>query len=196
MRAPLFSIVLFGILCTGCVVKVNGGDASNQPAAEGSEAVDRGGPTAVAPIEAETPPPADPHAELPDCPASPGEDMYCTEAGKLAGRWMMVDMLRVPEDAEPIFEAAPADHQRKPSLRIAVSGETLYLAHETCGSCARIMGQGFEGQLDALNEAQLLAVQARLGLEGAPAMGSTQQWRDYAAGEGQAALTELAARSE
>ena len=194
MRTSLLSTLLFGTLCVGCV-KTSEGGGTEQPAEGGGE-VDRGGPTAIAPIEAETPPPADPHAELPDCPGAPDEDMYCTEAGKLAGRWMMVDMLRVPEEAESIFEAAPADHERKPSLRIAVSGETLYLAHETCGSCARIMGQGFEGQLDALSEDQLLDLQARLGLEGAAAMGSAPQWRDYAGGEGQAALTELAARTE
>jgi len=130
---------------------------------------------------------------LPECPADAGDDSYCTDDGKLAGRWVMADMLRIPASAELIFEAKHAEAEGQPSLSVAIDGDELYIKQVTCGSCARVLGQGFRGALSSMSEAQIRAVEDRLGLpEGRDVLTSTAQWREYAASEaGTEALTEL-----
>ncbi len=187
------SLVLVLSLSSSCAVEASGGNPeASEPPTDATTHVDQ---VALAPIEAEPAPAPDPHAQLADCPGSASADRYCTEAGKLAGQWGMVDMVRVPKDAQEIFAAAP-EHSRQPSLHIAVEGEVLYIRKVSCGNCARIMGEGFRGQLDALSEAQLLELAARLGLDaGLAPLRTAQAWRDYASGEGREALVQIAAQS-
>jgi hypothetical protein len=200
MRRAL--LLVLALLPLACQVKVNEGDASEpKPDADPSAASDGGGEGAVAEPESEG---ADPvrapvaSSELPACPADAGADAYCTEDGKLAGRWVPVDTLKVPEDAELVFDAAHPDDEGQPSLSVAIHGETLYLRHVTCGSCRRVIGQGFSGAVARMTEDQRAAMQAKLGLAAElPVLADIEGWRAFASDErGAAALTELSTNTE
>ena len=181
-----------------CAVNVGAGTSSDSGQAEAKDpeqtpALDPEEPDAK---PARATPSNDEAAELPDCPGA-DDETYCTEDNKLAGQWVPVDMLRIPADAEQLFHAPHPDVDRQPSLTIAVNGETLYLHQVSCGACARVIGQGFRGELSALSEAQLAAVQARLGLPADTApLRSAEMWGGYVTGEGASVLAELSLLSE
>lgn len=138
------------------------------------------------PARASTPEPA-------ACPADADADTYCTDDKLLAGRWALVDTIHPPATAEVIFEAKHMDIKEQPSLTISLDGETLYIERVTCGSCRRVMGQGFSGDLSMMNDTQRRAVQNKLGLgRDVPVLGSAEAWRSYASQDpGKAALTKL-----
>lgn len=190
----LASSVLLLLLPLACAVNVSEGGSGDQPG-KVDEASKPNTPEVVAEPEAQGEPPARaPTAELPDCPADANvDDTYCTEDGKLAGRWVPVDTLHPPTSAEIVFEASQPDIQQQPSLTILLDGETIYVKHVTCGSCRRVLGQGFSGALAALSDEQLRALQTKLGLAvDSPLMDSPDAWRSYIGGKpGKAALTEL-----
>jgi hypothetical protein len=189
----LASSVLLLLIPLACAVNVSEGSSGEAPG-KVDEASKPNGPAVVTEPEAEGEPPARADvAELPDCPADADADTYCTGDGKLAGRWVLVDMLRPPTSAEIIFEAASRDIEQQPSLTILLDGETLYVKQVTCGSCRRVIGWGFSGELDALSDEQLRALQVKLGLAvDAPLLDSPDAWRSYVAGKpGKSALTEL-----
>jgi hypothetical protein len=129
-------------------------------------------------------------AELADCPVDRDADSLCTASGKLAGRFGPVDTIRVATDAEVIYASAEVGTEQK-SLTIAVQGETLWIRAVECGSCRRVMGVGFEGQLDQLSAEQLEQVRARFGIAGNE-LTTAQAWRTYATSpEGRAQLDAL-----
>jgi hypothetical protein len=190
----LASSVLLLLLPLACAVNVSEGTSGDQPG-KVDEASKPNAPEAVIEPEAEGEPPARaPTAELPDCPADADADTYCTDDGKLAGRWVPVDTLRPPTSAQIIFEAAYPDIEQQPSLIIMLEGETLYIKKVTCGSCRRVIGLGFSGELDALSDEQLLALQTKLGLGSrALVLDTADAWRRLATEDpGKAELTELA----
>jgi hypothetical protein len=181
-------------LSLACVVTVQEGGSGEQPEKQ-DEPTKPNDPAVTAAPEAEGQPPARaPTSQLPDCPADADADTYCTEDGKLAGRWVPVDTLRPPQSAQPIFEAKPTGIEKQPSLTILLEGETLYVEKVTCGSCRRVIGWGFSGELDALSDDQLRAIQTKLGLDREPLLDSPEAWRIFAGQDpGKAALTKLAA---
>lgn len=204
MRRSLLVLALSVVPLSACTVHVNDGGAtppsesageSSQAEAEGSggDPADPDSPDSEPPPRAETAP-----TGLPDCPAEPGDDSYCTRDGKLAGQWVMADQLRIPAGAEIIFEATHAEAERQPGLTVAVDGDDLYIKQVTCGSCARVMGQGFHGALSSMREEQITAVQARLGLPAdSDPLTSVDRWRRYCIdGAGSEALTALSTRNE
>ena len=206
MPRSLLLASLLALAPLACTVTVNSGDASPpaddaKPNGEGEAAdADAGSDNAEGEGEGEGVGTLEavPQTGMAACPADPGEDSYCTEDSKLAGQWVMADQVRIPEGAETVFEASHADDERQPSLTIAVEGDELYIKQVTCGSCARILGQGFRGSLSSMSDEQVAAVQARLGLpEDAPKLTSTQRWRDYAGeGAGAEALTAISTKTE
>lgn len=193
----LSAVALLSLLPLACAVNVNEGASGDQPGEFDDAAQPNGsevGEPEVSEPEAEGEPPARATAaELPDCPADADADTYCTPDGKLAGRWVLVDTLRPPTSAQTVFESTHPDIEQQPSLTILLDGETLYIRQVTCGSCRRVIGQGFRGDLVALSDEQLRALQTKLGLAAdAPLLDSAAGWRRYASGEpGKTALTEL-----
>jgi hypothetical protein len=190
----LASSVLLSLLPLACAGNVSEGGSGDQP----GEIDEASKPNALAVVtepEVQGQPPARaPAAELPDCPADANvDDTYCTDDGKLAGRWVPVDTLRPPTSAQTVFEAASPGVEQQPSLIILLDGGTLYIKQVTCGSCRRVIGWGFSGQLDILNDEQLLALQVKLGLGfEAPLLDSADAWRHFTAQDsGKAELTEL-----
>jgi hypothetical protein len=185
----------FSSLLLGCVVHVSDASSGDQP----DEPVDAATPSdgsVVTTPEAEGQPPTRARApERLDCPADADADTYCTQDGKLAGRWVPVDTLRPPAGAQPIFEATLPDLEKQPSLVISLVGATLYIKHVSCGSCRRVIGQGFSGELDTLSDEQLRALQSKLGLAGdSPLLDSPESWRSFCGQDpGKATLTKLAA---
>jgi hypothetical protein len=201
---------LLSLLQLACVVSVRDGGSGEKPADqdEGSKPNGVTDPGVTDP-EASNPEVADPEAEgepparagtpqLPDCPADADADTYCTEDGKLAGRWVPVDTLRPPESAQTVFEAAPADIEKQPSLTILLDGETLYIKKVTCGNCRRVIGWGFSGDLTALSDEQLRKLQTKLGFGREPQLlDSAEAWRSYAATDpGKATLNRVAATTD
>ena len=157
------------------------------------------GPSEVVEPEVEGPPIARAATpELPDCPADADADTYCTEAGKLAGRWSPVDTVHRPASAQPIFESAHHDLQKQPSLTISLDKDTLYIEKVTCGSCRRVIGHGFVGSLTALSDDHLRALQTKLGLPAdAPLLDSPEAWRIYVTQDpGKSALTKIATATD
>jgi hypothetical protein len=187
----LASVLL--LLPLACVVKVNDGGSGEPPddQDEPSKPNTTGADLASPEVEGEPPK----RAEAPDCPADADVDTYCTEDGKLAGRWVPVDTLHPPAGAQPIFDAQHPDLEKQPSLTISLEGETLYIEKVTCGSCRRVIGDGFSGDLDALNDEHLIALQVKLGLSlEAPLLDSAEAWRSFAGDErGKGMLMELSA---
>lgn len=141
-------------------------------------------------------------AELPDCP--PAADSrsvlvpYCTEDAKLAGAWVPVDTLKIPDDVEIIFNAGGPEGADQSSLMIAVLGDQLFARQVTCGRCRRVLGQGFAGHLSHMSAEQIAAMQTQLGLgEEVPALDSAEKWTSFARdAQGKATLTTLAGRTE
>lgn len=165
--------------------------------------------SSVSPIFSDTDPPEDdddivrasptPVVELPDCPPEPEPLVpYCTEANKLAGHWMPVDMLKIPDGVVVIFNAEGPDSSKQTSLLIATHGDALYIRHVTCGGCRRVLGQGFVGHPSHMSEAQVRALQTQLGLDkDAPLLDSADQWARYCSDpHGKAALTKIAGKAE
>jgi hypothetical protein len=141
-----------------------------------------------------------PRAELPDCPTEPGDAIasYCTDDGKLAGQWVPVDTLKVPDDVEVIFNAEGPDASKQTSLLIATLGEQLFIKQVTCGACRRVLGKGFAGHLSHMSEVQLRELQTELGLgTDMPTLDSAEKWASFASDErGKGALTQIASKSE
>jgi hypothetical protein len=179
-------------------VNVSEGGSGEAPAQlDDDDSKPNGSGSEVTEPEAEGEPPARASApQLPDCPADADADTYCTPEGKLAGRWVPVDTVRPPTSAETVFEATHTDIEQQPSLAILLDGETLYIKWVTCGSCRRVIGFGFSGDLAAMSDEQLRAMQTKLGLARDAALNdSAAGWRRYVTGEdGKAALTELSKR--
>jgi hypothetical protein len=198
-RLPFPALLL--LLPLACSVNVREGGSGEQPHAHEDQTSKPDGSGATNPevadpeLEGEPPPRA--ATGLPDCPADADADTYCTEDGKLAGRWVPVDTLRPPASAQTVFEATHPDMEKQPSLVIKLDGETLYIEKVTCGSCRRVIGWGFSGQLDALSDEQLRALQTKLGFGRDPVLlDSAEAWRNFAAGDGKATLTRVAATTE
>jgi hypothetical protein len=194
MRRLAFPAVLL-LLPLACSVNVREGGTGEQPDQHEDQASKPNGPGTSEPEvvspEAEPPARAAP-PQLPDCPADADADTYCTAEGKLAGRWVPVDTLRPPESAQIIFEATHPDMEKQPSLVIMLDGETLYIKKVTCGSCRRVIGWGFSGQLDALSDEQLRALQTKLGFGREPTLlDSAEAWRNFAGGDGKDTLTRV-----
>ncbi|HVI03465.1 MAG TPA: hypothetical protein VM869_32450 [Enhygromyxa sp.] len=141
-----------------------------------------------------------PADQLPACPSEQGNALanYCTQAGKLAGSWVPVDTLKVPDDVVIIFNAEGPDASKQTRLLIATRGDELYIEHVTCGACRRVLGQGFMGHVSHLSEDQRRELQTRLGLDGAmPVLDSTEAWASFCADErGKGALTQIASKTE
>jgi len=165
----------------------------------GTEAADLDDPAA-----SETKPErsSSPAAELPECPSDPAAKgmlaAYCTDAGELAGVWVPVDTLQIPDDVEIIFNVQGPDTTRQPALLIVLRDDELYIRQVTCGACRRVLGQGFAGQLSQLSPAQIGAVQVQLGLgPDLPALTTPEQWVEFTSGpKGVAALTTIASKTE
>jgi hypothetical protein len=194
-RLASFALLLLPL---ACVVKVNEGgsgespdkqDETSKPNTSGSEVAN----PEVANPEVEGEPPT--RAEAPDCPADADADTYCTADGKLAGRWVPVDTLDTPPGVQPVFEAQHPDHEKQPSLVITLDGGTLYIEQVTCGSCRRVTGWGFSGELEALSDEQLRALQTKLGLgREPPPLDSAEAWQSFCSQDpGKATLTKLSA---
>jgi hypothetical protein len=198
----LAACTLLSLLPLACVVQVNDGGSGDAPGQGGQSdgaSKPNGSGSEVTEPEAEGEPPARASVpELPDCPADADADTYCTPEGKLAGRWAPVDTVRPPTTAETVFEATHPDNERQPSLTILLDGETLYVKSVSCGSCRRVIGFGFSGDLAAMSDEQLRAMQTKLGLSRDVALNdSAAGWRRYVDGEaGKATLTELSNRTE
>jgi hypothetical protein len=194
MRRLSAPALLLLLLPLACVVHVREGGSGDQPEAlDQSEASKPNGPEVSEP-EVEGEPPA--RASTPsaaDCPADADADTYCTQAGKLAGRWVPVDTLRPPTSAQVVFEATHADIEQQPSLSILLDGETIYIKWIHCGSCRRVIGFGFSGDLAAMSDEQLRALQTKLALPpDSGLLDSGAAWRRYVDGDaGKATLTEL-----
>lgn len=187
-----FALVLLSLLPIACAVNVSEGSSGDQPG-ELDDASKPTTPDVSEPVVEAEPPARTSATDLPDCPADADAGTYCTADGKLAGRWVLVDMLRPPTSAQIIFEAKHLDIHQQPSLVILLDGETLYIKAVTCGACRRVMGNGFAGVLTALSDEQLRALELGLGLAAdAPLLDSAAAWRGYVDSEpGKTALTEL-----
>ncbi len=194
-RAPALLVAcLLPLACTSTTAQVD----DNAPEPDASAGGERDGEAdGAAPQPAPEPGGRDLAAELPDCEASEGEfTSYCTNDGKLAGRWMPADTLRVPADVEIVFDAKGPDRPPQARLQIATRGDELYIKHVTCGACRRIIGRGFVGYPARMSAEQLREVQGRLGLaaELAP-LTDTAAWAEYCRSEaGERALTQLVMR--
>lgn len=197
----LAAATLLSLLPLACAGNVSEGGSGDQPDAVDQPDVSKpdtpGSDVSSPELEGE-PPARAAVAELPDCPADADADTYCTDDGKLAGRWVPVDTLRPPTSAQTVFEATHPDIERQPSLVILLDGETLYIKWVTCGSCRRVIGHGFQGELAALSDEQLRALQTKLGLPAdAPLLDSAAAWRRYVSDEpGKTTLTELSKHVE
>ena len=184
---------LLAVCSLSCIVTSTLGDG-NEPGpskADGSDAADSPAPKPNA-----EPPVAEP---LPDCPTDESAlTVYCTDSGKLAGKWVPVDTLRIPDDVEIIFNAEGPDTVRRSSLMIATRGDELYIAHATCRGCRRVLGQGFAGHLSHMSEAQLRELQTRLGLGvETPLLASNGAWASFCSDEtGKLALSQIAADTQ
>ena len=205
MLARALAPVAFALV-TACANSTTPVDASSTTGASsagedsGPTAANTGASTGPAPtfVEADNPPPADEHADLPDCPSEadkPPKPYYCTESGKLIGGWVFADQLRIPDSARVLFYAEGESNDAS-NLTVAASedSETLYLRHVTCSRCARITGSAFGGMIDAMTPEQVLALQAELGLpKDTPALRTIAEWEAYAGSPaGVAALTKIA----
>lgn len=198
-RALLFATSLIAQACT--VTTALQHDPEPKPNASGDARPSAPGPGA-APVEREPTraPPSVAEDQLLDCPA-PGvtkRTIYCTESGKVAGGWVIVDSMQLPDDATIIFDVAGPDATRQTRLQIAVRGEELYITHVTCGACRRVLGRGFTAYLTHMREDQLRAMQTQLGLDAAlPVLTDAAAWTTFCADErGKQALTRIAALSE
>jgi hypothetical protein len=190
----LAACTLLSLLPLACVVQVNDGGSGDAPGQGDEASKPNGSGSEVTEPEAEGEPPARASVpELPDCPADADADTYCTEDGKLAGRWVPVDTVNPPASAVAVFEALHPELEKQPSLVIKLDGETLYIEKVTCGSCRRVIGQGFSGQLDVLSDEQLRALQTKLGLgREPPLLDTAEAWRAFAGQDpGKALLTKL-----
>lgn len=209
----LFGLSLLPLSASGCSVTVNEGSSAKPDAAdagqdgdgagpgEDGDAADEDGGEGADDGPAPTIETASATEALPPCPEQARGESYCTEDGKLAGEWMPVDMLRVPEDAQVIFEASEgptAGGSRQPSLTIAVDGEMIYLRHVTCGACRRELGDGFRGQLSAMTAEQTQAMQAKLGLDASmPVLDTAEKWENFASdARGEPALKAIASKTD
>ena len=209
-RALLSSLPLaLTLLASACSVSVSSGSGSSDPKPNSGEQVDNddakpdsgGDEGDSGGDEGSDTPELTAANALEDCPSEAGRDQltnYCTDAGKLAGQWVPVDMLKVPADAEIVFHHKPEGVKEAPELSVALVGQRLYIRQVTCGACRRVLGQGFAGHLAHLSEEQMRAVQAQLGLsEDMPLLNTPDQWRSFASDErGKGALTEIAGKTE
>jgi hypothetical protein len=141
-----------------------------------------------------------PAEQLPACPSEQGNALanYCTDDGKLAGSWVPVDTLKVPDDVVVIFNAQGPDASKQTSLLIATRGDELYIKHVTCGACRRVLGRGFMGHLSHMHETQLRELQKQLGLgDELPVLDSAEAWTNFCGDErGKGALTQIASKTE
>ena len=193
MRRIVCPILL--AISLACVVNVREGGSGESP--DGKEPTEEASKpntsgSAVSNPEVEGEPPRV-EEEPVDCPADADVDTYCTADGKLAGRWVPVDTLHRPDSAPPVFGVENPDIAKQPSLTISIEKTTLYIEKVTCGSCRRIIGHGFSGDLSVMTETQVRAVQTKIGLgRDAPLLDSTDAWRVFIADEsGKATLTKL-----
>lgn len=144
-----------------------------------------------------SPEPSPSAVALPECPSDPlAQGMlttYCTEQGELAGFWVPVDTLKIPADAEILFDLEAAEAREQPRLLVALRGEELYIRRVACGACRRVTGRGFAGHLSRLSAAQVAAMQGALGLdEGHPLLDSGAKWVSFTSEPGgQQALNEV-----
>jgi hypothetical protein len=192
-------------LVLGCTVTTTKADAD---APKPNTSADSSDADAPKPNPESEPEPSDPkparapvpRAELADCPAEQGTAIanYCTDDGKLAGSWVPVDTLKVPDEVEIIFNAEGPDATKQTSLMIATRGDELYIKQVTCGACRRVLGQGFAGHLSHMSEAQLRELQKQLGLgDDMPVLESTEKWTSFCGDErGKGTLTALASKAE
>lgn len=204
MTRALPALLALCSITIGCTVSTTKADAdtpkpntSAEPEPDWSD-TDPGEPE---PDPNEQPPIARaPAEELPACPTEQGNALanYCTEDGKLAGTWVPVDLLKVPDDVVVIFNAEGPDTSKQTSLLIATRGDALYIKQVTCGACRRVLGRGFAGQLSHMSEAQLRELQTQLGLaQDLPLLEDAAKWTSFCADErGKAALTQIASKAE
>ncbi|MFO7565613.1 MAG: hypothetical protein R6X02_23420 [Enhygromyxa sp.] len=200
--APALLACLLGLACTTSNSKADADEpkpdtsASTNASADSSET----DPGQLEPDPNEIQAAPTPAVDLPDCPAEKGNALihYCSEDGKLAGSWVLVDTLRVPDEVVIIFNAEGPDQGRQTSLMIATQGEALYIRHVTCGACRRVLGQGFRGHPSRMSEDQLRQMQAQLGLaDDAPLLDSAEKWASFCEDEaGKRALAEIASKAE
>lgn len=194
----LLAVCLIPLACTVTTTQVDGNEPKPSSSADTKVADpaepdpanddDDSKPNRVAP----------PTSELPDCPSGGSLPSYCTDEGKLAGQWILVDTLKIPDDVEIIFNAENADASNQTSLLIAIRGEELYIKHVTCGACRRVLGQAFTGQLAHMSETQVRGMQTQLGLaDDTPLLASADAWQSFCIDDaGKAALAQLAEKSE
>jgi hypothetical protein len=195
----LLAVCLVPLACTVNTMRADA-DAPKQDGSADSQQADPTDPDAAREDGDDKPARASLAAdELPDCPAENGTFVvYCTKANKLAGRWMAVDALEIPDDVEIIFNAEGPDSSRQSSLLIATRGDELFIKHVTCGSCRRVLGQGFAGHLSHMSEDQILGVQAQLGLgDDVGVLATGTDWASFARDERRnEVLTEIATITE
>lgn len=198
MRRAVPALLVCLLACTTSNSKVDADEPKPNTTVSADSSDTDPAPTAPDPNEIQASP--SPAVDLPDCPTERGDALanYCTDDGKLAGSWVLVDTLQIPDDVVIIFNAEGPDQSKQTSLMIATHGEALYIRHVTCGACRRLLGQGFSGYPARMSEAQLRAMQTQLGLaEDTPLLDSAEAWARFCEDEaGKAALTKIAGKAE
>ncbi len=199
-----FAGALVAVACAGSgqPSEVPLSPAPAEPAASSPAAA----PTASEPPPQTPPAPAE-RSELPEAFAALGQpcgeasgpeaEILCDTRGVVAGVWVPVDAVQdVPPARAEIIRLEPREEGAPGrELSVGVEDERLWVSYVTCGTCRRIMGWAFVGDLRRLSEVQLRAAQKRLGLpDSAPTLKTAAAWRDWYKGRPAPAKSPAATR--
>lgn len=148
-----------------------------------------GGPAAAKAAEkAPPPPPSRPLSPVPErfsvlggpCAPDRAENVAICGGGRVAAIFSPVDLAVgvPPAAAEVVHEESATPFQR--SLLIALEGERLWIKMVTCGSCRRVMGWAFVGDLDRMSDEGLAGLAQRLRLPpDTPLLKTSALWRSF-----------------
>lgn len=113
--------------------------------------------------------------------AADTDKIMCGSDGRIAGIRVPVDhaLDGAPPQAENIRHESPDEPARRHGLDVAVEGERLWIRLVTCGTCRRIMGSAFVGDLPRLSAAQLKLVQRLVGVPDDKPLQTAADWRAH-----------------
>lgn len=152
-----------------------------------------GGPAAAKAVEKAAPaPPVRPLSPVPErfsalggpCAPDRAENVAICGGGRVAAIYAPVDLAvgAPPAAAEVVHEESAPPFNR--SLLIALEGERIWIRMVTCGSCRRVMGWAFVGDLDKMSDEGLQGLAQRLRLpQDTPLMRTSGEWRSFLQGK-------------
>jgi hypothetical protein len=114
------------------------------------------------------------------CAPDRAENVAICGGGRVAAIYSPVDLAEgvPPAAAEAIHEESAPPFSR--SLLIAIEGERLWIKMVTCGTCRRVTGWAFVGDLERMSDEGLQGLAQRLRLPAdTPLLRTSAEWRSF-----------------